>query len=106
MLFIIKIMLDILNKLIYIIVMTHRSKAELGDRDIINRFIEKCSREHLTMEGAAKKVYRSKGWASLLINGKIKKLRFQTRNLILDFLGDIHDAPHGAGDGRPAQDKP
>lgn len=64
------------------------NSAASQDQEIIRRFIEKVSRNHLTVEQAASKVGRSKGWASLLINGKIRSLKFQTRNLIIDYLGD------------------
>ena len=88
--------------------MRTRKPKDTGDQKLILRFIARCSREHLTLEMAGKRVGRSKGWASLIVNGKIKRLKFQTKNLILDFLrqGETHDTPHGAGDGEPAQDKP
>lgn len=64
------------------------NNAASQDKEIIRRFIEKARRDHLTLEQAASKVKRSKGWASLVINGKITSLKFQTRNFILEFLGD------------------
>jgi len=38
------------------------------------------------------------------INRKLSKHHSRTHYKIQKFLGETHETPHGAGDGRPAQD--
>jgi plasmid maintenance system antidote protein VapI len=64
--------------------MTHQD-----DTGLIREFILRCSRSHMTLNEMARTVGRSRGWASLLINGKITRLQFGTRSRLQKFLGEI-----------------
>ena len=56
------------------------------DRDLIDRFIALCAERGETQTQMARMVRRSRGWASLLVNGRIKRLHFATRNRIAKVL--------------------
>lgn len=59
------------------------------DRELIDRFTAACAKKRMTLEQMGAAVSRSKNWASQIVNGKTKQLRFQTRNLIREFLGEL-----------------
>ena len=59
------------------------------DIELIQRLISECSRRHMTLEQMAVAVGRSKGWASTIVNGKTRSLKFSTRSLVMKFLGDL-----------------
>jgi DNA-binding Xre family transcriptional regulator len=60
-----------------------------SDKELIARFVAVCSRKRMTLDDMAASVSRSKNWASLIVNGKTKRLKFQTRNLIREFLDEL-----------------
>ncbi len=59
------------------------------DTALIKKYIRVCSKKRMTLEQMAKAVGRTKGWASLLAQGKITRLWFCTRNRILEYLGEL-----------------
>ena len=59
------------------------------DAELIGRFILVCSKKHMTLERMARTARRSRSWASRLVNGKIARLHFSTRNRILEYLGEL-----------------
>ena len=78
-------MLDFLFYLIYLIF----RMSKKNDIEIIQEFVNKCLHEHLTLQEMGKLVGRTSQWASTLVNGKTKKLRFKTKGLILEKLGKL-----------------
>ena len=60
-----------------------------NDKELIGRFVKTCARQRMTLEDMGRAVGRTKGWASMIINGKVKTLRFCTRNRVLEFLGEL-----------------
>lgn len=60
-----------------------------NDKKLIQRYIRKCSKSRMTLGEMGQAVGRTKGWASLLVNGQIGQLRFATRNRILEYLGEL-----------------
>jgi len=59
------------------------------DIEIIRIFIRRCAKEHKTLKEMGEAVGRTKQWASRLVQGKIKSLRFTTRSMILEYLGKL-----------------
>lgn len=59
------------------------------DTELIQRFILRCAKSHMTLDEMAGAVNRTRGWASLLTNGKISRLQFGTRSRIAEYLGEI-----------------
>jgi hypothetical protein len=59
------------------------------DAKLIQKYIHRCARSRMTLERMASAVGRTKGWASLIVNGKITRLQFGTRNRIREFLGEL-----------------
>lgn len=78
-------MLDNLNNKFYIM----NTMSKKTDYEMVKRFIEECARLGLSVEEMGARVGRSKGWASMLINGKISRPHWRTRNLISRFLGEL-----------------
>ena len=76
-------MLDILNDLTYIYI----SMNNKSDNLLIKWFIDYCIDQNLNQSRMAELVDMSRGWASMLVNGQIKRLRFDTRNRIKGILG-------------------
>jgi succinate dehydrogenase/fumarate reductase flavoprotein subunit len=69
----------------YIVIrMTNNNDAEL-----IERFIKRCAQKHMTLEKMGGTIGRTKGWASLLVKGKITRLWFCTRSRILEYMGEL-----------------
>lgn len=60
-----------------------------SDTTLIEQFISKCAGLGLTLEQMGQAVDRTKGWASMIINGQITRLRFSTRNRIKKFMGEL-----------------
>jgi len=60
-----------------------------SDKPLIEKFILICSMKRMTLKEMSNAVGRSKNWASLLVNGKTLRLRFSTRNRILEYLGEL-----------------
>lgn len=60
-----------------------------NDTEIIRKYIRACAKARMTLPQMADAVGRTKGWASLIINGKITRLQFGTRNRILEYLGEL-----------------
>jgi hypothetical protein len=58
-----------------------------GDKELIQKFIDWCISQGFTQSKIGLIVDRTKGWASMLINGKINHLQFNTRNRIKKVLG-------------------
>ena len=75
--------LDKLNDMFYIIIEMNK----LGDTLLIKFYTSYCIENDFNQSRMAREVGMSKGWASLLVNGKIKSLRFDTRNRIKAILG-------------------
>jgi hypothetical protein len=72
-----------------------------ADKDLIQRFISWAIKRELTQTQMATLANRTKGWASLIVRGKIKILKFETRNRIKNLLGET-DASDAERDGRNA----
>ena len=66
------------------LIMTHQNDIKL-----IQEYVHKCARSRMTLERMALAVGRTKRWASLIVNGKITRLQFGTRNRIREFLGEL-----------------
>jgi len=62
---------------------------QTSDTELIRKFVLKCARARMTLDDMAASVGRTRGWASLLSNGKITHLQFGTRNRIREFLGEL-----------------
>jgi len=77
------IFLDFLNIYVYIVYIMNNS----SDIRLINIFVNWCIANDMNQSEIAKKVGRTRGWASLLVNGKISHLQFTTRNRIKHVLG-------------------
>ena len=60
---------------------------KINDNLLIKWFVEFCIENDFNQSRMAKEIDMSRGWASLLVNGKIKSLRFDTRNRIKSILG-------------------
>ena len=75
--------LDIFNIKHYIIY----TMNNLTDVSLIEAYLKFCADRGLNLEQTGLMVKKTKSWASLLANGKIKKLRFTTRNSIKQILG-------------------
>ncbi len=58
------------------------------DEKIIGKFITWCIENDLNQSRMAEVAKMSRAWASLLVNGKIKSLSFDTRNRIKKIIGD------------------
>jgi hypothetical protein len=98
--------LDFFNLLTYIILMLIETTDNQPDKMLIQRFIAWAAERGLTQRQMAAAARRTPAWASFLVQGKIHRLQFSTRNILKQVLGETHETPHGAGDGEPAQDKP
>ena len=59
----------------------------MSDTHIIREYIKWCEDRGINQSAMAIMVNRSKGWASLLVQGKIKKLHFDTKAQILRVMG-------------------
>lgn len=75
--------LDKLNIDDYIYIIMQKIKDTL----LIRWFIDFCIEKDFNQSRMAKEVGMSRSWASMLINGQIKSLRFDTRNRIKNLLG-------------------
>jgi len=60
---------------------------KINDELLIKWYIDYCVAQDLNQSKIAKMVSMSRSWASMLVNGHIKKLRFDTRNRIKAILG-------------------
>lgn len=58
------------------------------DGELIKKFIEWCISKDFNQNKIALIVGKTKGWASLLINGKIHRLQFDTKNQIKKLIGE------------------
>lgn len=59
-----------------------------ADRLMVKRFVNKCISLDMNLEQMGAAVGRTRGWASQLINERIKNPRWRTRNRIARFLGE------------------
>jgi len=59
----------------------------INDKLLIKWYIDYCVENNFSQTQMGKRINRTKGWASLLVNGKIQKLQFDTRNRIKAILG-------------------
>jgi len=58
------------------------------DEKVIGKFITWCIENDQNQSRMAEVAKMSRAWASLLVNGKIKSLSFDTRNRIKKIIGD------------------
>jgi len=58
-----------------------------SDQKLIKKFIDWCSAGGFNQTEMAMLVKKTKGWSSLIVQGKIKRLQFDTRNRIKGILG-------------------
>lgn len=66
--------------------MKHKKDATPDRDDLIQCFVEACSRRFMTLEDMGLAVGRTKMWASKLVGGKIRRVQFNTRGRIEAFL--------------------
>jgi hypothetical protein len=66
------------------------------DKELIEKYISHCATLGLTADGLAALVRRTRAWGSMLLNGEIKRLQFQTRVRIERVL-DNADANSSVG---------
>ena len=59
------------------------------DFRLIQIYILNCAKKRMTLEKMGQNVGRTKSWASALVNGRITRLQFCTRNRILEYLGEL-----------------
>lgn len=64
-------------------------ETAVTDKDIIKEFLVSAQRRALTVEQMAAEVGMSKSWGEFIHLGKIRRLQFRTRSLILKHLGKI-----------------
>ena len=76
--------LDKVNLYDYILIIMNKN----GDKELIEKFIDWCISNNFNQVKMAKIVGRTPAWASLLVQGKIKSLNFDTRNLIIKLIGE------------------
>jgi len=69
----------------YLIYMMNKEK----DFRLIQIYILNCAKKRMTLEKMGQNVGRTKSWASALVNGRITRLQFCTRNRILEYLGEL-----------------
>lgn len=55
----------------------------------IKRYIALCKRRGMTLNAMAAEMGKTGGWASLLVNGKIRGLKWSTRNRMNEILGGV-----------------
>lgn len=60
---------------------------KIKDNLLIKWYIDYCVEKDFNQSEMARKVGMSRAWASMLVNGQIKSLRFDTRNRIKTLLG-------------------
>lgn len=63
----------------------------ISDRELIDKYITHCAALGLSADGLAALVRRTRSWGSLLVNGRIGRLRFVTRARIERILADADD---------------
>ena len=61
--------------------------ANNSDIELINKLVAFCKDRNFTIDQIASFVGMTRGWASLITNGKIKSLKFSTRSRIEKALG-------------------
>ena len=76
-----------MNILIYIMVNVNKK----SDIELIKEFIGWAAQRGLTLEEMARTVKRTKGWASAIIRGQIKELKFSTRCRIESVLKEFKE---------------
>lgn len=59
------------------------------DIRLIQTYILNCARKRMTLEKMGQCVGRTKAWASAVVNGRITRLQFGTRNRILEYMGRL-----------------
>lgn len=60
-----------------------------SDRGLVKRFVTECARRGFTLAEMGAAVGKTRAWASLIINGRIKRGHWRTRNLMKQFLGEL-----------------
>jgi predicted XRE-type DNA-binding protein len=79
-------------------------KLNSSDILLIQKFILWCKDRGFNQTRIALIAGRTRGWASLLVNGKIKTLNFDTRTTIEKILGVTNGLPsHGEGNGQHSE---
>jgi len=73
----------------------------ISDRELIDKYITHCAALGLSADGLAALVRRTRSWGSLLVNGRIGRLRFVTRARIERILADAADKPASRETERP-----
>lgn len=63
--------------------------TENTDRELIKRYVNFCAKQGFNLQEMGALVKRTKGWASLIVNEKIKYLKFETKNRIKAVLGEL-----------------
>lgn len=59
------------------------------DKRLIKKFIDWCIDNNFNQVKMAELANRTPAWASLLVEGKIKSLNFDTRNQLKRILGEL-----------------
>jgi len=72
----------------------------ISDRELIDKYITHCAALGLSADGLAALVRRTRSWGSLLVNGRIGRLRFVTRARIERILAAA-DKPASRETERP-----
>jgi len=62
--------------------------SKTSDIRLVKKFIDTCAARNMRLEDMGLAVDKTKGWASMLVNGKIKRPHWRTRNLMRRFLGE------------------
>lgn len=59
----------------------------MNDQELIQRYIRWCANNDFNQTKMGELVGRTKQWASWIVNGHTKRLKFTTRNRIKSILG-------------------
>lgn len=59
------------------------------DAALIERFVKSCADRDMTLLQMAESIGKTKTWASLLVRGKVKTLKWQTANRIARYLNGL-----------------
>ena len=77
--------LDIVNYCAIILITMNKN----DDGRLIKKFIDWCIDNNFNQVKMAELAKRTPAWASLLVEGKIKSLNFDTRNQLKRILGEL-----------------
>jgi len=77
-----------LTNLINLIILVNAMNKN-GDGKLIKKFIDWCIANDFNQAKMAELAKRTPAWASLLVEGKIKSLNFDTRNQLKRILGEL-----------------